>query len=127
MAKHNFHSEYEKPGMSIEIKLDLISIAEEGLHFIYSPAFDVTGYGKTVADAKKSFGESIEEFIRYTLNNGTFTSELTSLGWKIQGSKKNRKYTPPVLDQLFQEKDYLTEIVREKSFTRFNKTITLPA
>jgi hypothetical protein len=55
-------------GNTIDVKVGLFQFEEDGPTIIYSPAFDLSGYGNSVEGAKSSFAESIEEFLRYTIN-----------------------------------------------------------
>ncbi len=67
---------------TVEIGLSLLAYLDEGLHVIFSPALDLFGYGNTEKEARASFDETLEEFLRYTTNKGTLQAELLRLGWK---------------------------------------------
>ncbi len=105
------------------MNLSLIEFQEEGLHFIYSPALDLTGYGKTEAKAKESYNLAMEEFLRYTSNKETLFRVLEKLGWTI--SKK--AVTAPSLSALIKSRSYLEEIFTEKSFRKTNENVAIPA
>jgi hypothetical protein len=111
----------------IKVSLTLISFKENNVIIIYSPALDLSGYGKNESEAKQSFEIAIEEFLRYTIDKGTFESELKKLGWKISEKEKSVNYKQPYLDQLLRDNKYLCDIVREKEFHRINKNVTFPA
>jgi len=109
----------------VHINLALISFKENDVTIIYSPALDLSGYGNTVDEAKRSFEINLEEFIRYTTNKGSFFAELEKYGWKI--SKRKKSYTSPHLDDLLRTNDYLSDIIRDKEFQRYNQNVRLPA
>lgn len=111
----------------IKVSLSLISFKENNVIIIYSPALDLSGYGKNESEAKQSFEIAIKEFLRYTIDKGTFESELKKLGWKISEKEKSVNYKQPYLDQLLRDNKYLCDIVREKEFHRINKNVTFPA
>jgi hypothetical protein len=77
MSKKIGHtSRYEDGRNLISAKLSLIEFEEGGLFFVYSPALDLTGYGKTEKDARDSYNLAMEEFLRYTTNKKTAFKEL---------------------------------------------------
>lgn len=124
MPKNLGHASQYKDGHNwIDVKLSLIEFEEEGLHFIYSPALDLTGYGKTEDAAKESYNLDMEEFLKYTSNKKTVFQELERLGWTI--SKKN--VTAPSLSALIQSRSYLEEIFTEKNFRKTNEIVAIPA
>ncbi len=125
MAKHIIEGKYSHGKNNLEFILSLIEFNEDDNIIIYSPAIDLSGYGKSREEAQKSFENAMEEFYRYTMNKGTFETILKKLGWNIKGSKNKRKYIQPFLDKLLQEKEYLQEIVREKDFRKFQHQVNL--
>lgn len=107
----------------IDVTLSLIHFEEDGLNFIYSPALDLTGYGKTKEDALASYSTSLEEFLRYTSNKDTTVKELKRLGWSV--SKKD-KITAPSLTDLLNSREYLVEIFDQKEYSKFDEKVSLP-
>jgi len=127
MANLRFAGTYTKGTKTLEAELSVIQFEEDGVMIVYSPSLDLSGYGKSVKEARESFNEALAEFIRYTLNKSTFEKELRALGWRISGKRSSRKYQQPHLDDLLRDKAYLSDIVREKEFQRFNARVALPA
>ena len=127
MKKYKFEWLYNSEQGTVEAVIAVISFHENDVDFLYSPALDLSGYGNSKAEAESSFKETLGEFLRYTLNKGTLVEELKRLGWNIKGSKTRQSFTPPHLDELFSERKYLTEIVREKEFSRSNVKVAIPA
>ena len=108
----------------INVKLSLIEFEEEGLHFVYSPALDLTGYGKTEEEAKKSYNLAMEEFLKYTSSKETTLQILEQLGWTVSNKKK---VTAPSLSALIQSRSYLEEIFSEKKFRKSDENVAIPA
>ena len=119
------HSSHYRVGQKwINVKLSLIQFEEGGLHFVYSPALDLTGYGKTEVEARESYNIAMEEFVKYTSNKETALQELERLGWIIS---KKKKVTAPSLSSLLQSRNYLEEIFTEKNFRKTDETVAIPA
>jgi len=127
MDKYQFRGKFQSSATGVKVTLSLISFKENDVVIIYSPALDISGYGNDELDAKISFEIVLEEFLRYTINKGSFEYELKKMGWKLSGKKSSRKYKQPYLDHLLKNNKYLIDIVREKEFHRINKTVSLPA
>ena len=127
MSKYRFKGKYNKADTKVDVILSLMSFKENDITVIYSPALDLSGYGSSEEEAKGSFEIALEEFIRYTLNKGTFDSELKKLGWDVSGQRNNRKYKQPNFDELLKDKEYLINILREKEFHKYNQNVFFPA
>lgn len=124
MGKHTFQGVYRDNKHMYKAKLPLISFRDGGTIVIYAPALDVSGYGYTVEEAKKSFGEAIEEFFKYTINKGTFDAELKRLGWKC--IKRRNKYNPPKFNESLVNNDHLNEIINNREFNKYNESVEVP-
>ncbi|NLD45754.1 MAG: hypothetical protein GX660_00950 [Clostridiaceae bacterium] len=109
----------------IIVNLPMILFVEDNSTIIYCPALEISGYGKEEDEAKISFETSLVEFFRYTMNKGTFSSEMERLGWKIRS--KGKPYTPPSLQQLLDSNDNFSRIFNTFSFRKFDSPVTLPA
>jgi hypothetical protein len=78
----------------MDVELPLFLFKDEKSHVVYSPALDLSGYGDTEEEAKKSFQIVVEESIKYAMGKRTLEDTLQKLGWTIaQGHPK--KYIPP--------------------------------
>jgi hypothetical protein len=125
MPKNIGHtSQYKTGHKSINVKLSLIEFKEDGLYFIYSPALDLTGYGKTENEAKQSYNLAMEEFLKYTTHKETIFKELKRLGWTIS---KKKKLSAPSLSALLQSRSYLDKIFTDKNFRKTDETVSIPA
>jgi len=45
------------------------------MHYVYSPSLDVTGYGSTEIDAKKSFEITLTQFAALRVNHPLFAEK----------------------------------------------------
>ena len=124
MAKIQFKGSIKDTRNIHQFELSLFSFIDEGVRIIYSPALDLSGYGKTVAEAKVSFELTLEEFVSYTSNKNSLQKELKRLGWEIK--KKSKPYSAPELSSMLQKNDYLANIFETKDFKKYNETVALP-
>ncbi len=84
-----------KSGLQVDVAVMLV---KEGDYWVaLSPALRVTGYGKTQAEAKKSFAVEADIFFEETAMRGTLEKLLIEYGWVL--SKGN--FQPPTgVDQV---------------------------
>lgn len=127
MAKLGVNASFRGKKGKIETNLSLLSFKEDKTHIVYSPALDLSGYGYSETEAKKSFMEALGEFFRYSTNKETLVKELKRLGWKITGTVKKPKISsPPDLSYLISSNEELEKLLTEKEFTKFNKKVSIP-
>jgi hypothetical protein len=107
----------------INFNLPIIKFEEDNLFFFYTPALDLTGYGKTEAEAEQSFQQTLGQFLDYSTNNKTLYSELKKLGWIVKG----KQVRVPSLKEMLINNQYLTEIFEEKNYSKFDQVVSLPA
>jgi len=82
MPKFIFEGKYKNKAADVIVRLLLIQFQDENkIHFIYSPHLDLTGYGNTLQEAKKSFEIVLEDFVDYTITKKTLGKVLKDLGW----------------------------------------------
>jgi hypothetical protein len=84
-----FNATYKSKTGIVEIGLNLFQFKEDGIQFIYSPDLDLTGYGKTIREARRSFEESLAEFITYTIRKKTLDKELKNTGGLLSDQEDN--------------------------------------
>jgi predicted RNase H-like HicB family nuclease len=109
---------------NIEVKVDLIEYEEEGVYFVYSPAFDLVGYGNTQQEARDSWEIVLEEYFAYTLNKKTLTKDLESRGWAVK--KKARQFKTPTLSWMLQNNEQLTDIYDNHNFRKVSHPVSVP-
>lgn len=94
-----------RTGQLVTVGANVLLWKEDGLHYAFAPSLDITGYGKTEAEAKRSFEVMLDEFLDYTHNKGTIFKELERLGWTVN-KKKKRVKAPDHLELLEDNPDY---------------------
>ena len=98
------------------IGLSLVEFTEDNIIIIYSPALDLSGYGNSEEEAKKSFSEAMDEFFKYTTNKKTLDTVLKGLGWSIEGSKSKPQFNPPKDSDMVTSNSLYNEIVNQKNY-----------
>lgn len=126
MAKLHLRADLGMGDGKYHVGLSLVEFIEDDVTIIYSPALDLSGYGKSEDEAKKSFSIAMDEFFKYTLNKNTFDKVLKELGWSIKGSKKNPKFNPPKDSDLVSSNSLYNEIVNNKTYKVSRQEVTFP-
>ncbi len=123
MSKLKFTSSYNDGKNSINLELSLYLWEENGIHYVYSPSLDVTGYGNTEVEAKTSFEVTLDEFITYTHNKKTIFEELEHLGWAV--NKKKKRVHSPDLEELLSDNESFRNIYQQGVVKKETKNIEL--
>jgi len=123
MSKSNIVRAYRSDRHLIEIGLEVYDWEDEGIFYVYSPALDLTGYGKTKAESKGAFKTSLDIFMDYTYNKKTIFVELEHLGWSV--NRKKKKAIPPENEEMLSDNELLKEISKKKGVTISNHNIQL--
>ena len=89
-----------KTHLEIQIPIVVFKDEEDSIWYAHCPVLEITGYGESKGDAKKSFDIMLEETITYMVNHGTLDQELQRLGWE----KTTIGQIPPGIETLL-EKD----------------------
>lgn len=121
---------------TIEIKKDEIKVRillfhfidEQGISFVYSPHLDITGYGHSLGEAKKSFEIVFDDFLDYTTKKGTLGRLLQKLGWKhAKGSiKKTEKALAPSITSVIADNKYIADLFDKYPLHTFYKEVEMP-
>jgi hypothetical protein len=108
-----------------QVKLDIAFFGweEDTIHYVYSPALDLTGYGHSKEEAKQSFEDILEEFIRYTHTKKTIFKELENLGWAV--NKRKKKIIAPDFEELLTDNEHFNDLYKTKSLIRETSSINL--
>ena len=128
MAEYIFESEYKNKSRLVKVKLFLVHFEDENnVHIIYSPHLDLSGYGASLDEAKKSFGIVYEDFIDYTLKKKTIAKVLTDLGWELKGTvKRPKKVIAPSITSVISENEYVSEIFDKYPVNTFHQDVNIP-
>lgn len=125
MENLNFSGNFASSGSRVNVNIGVFEFKEDDNTIVYSPAFDLSGYGKDLVEAKSSFEIAMEEFFKYTINKNTLVDELKRLGWNIHSMKQRKISAPQLADQIVNNQ-YLADILNDKQFTKFEQTVGIP-
>lgn len=112
-------------GKHVTVDVPVMLFEEDGLHYAYMPAFDLTGYDTTKEKAIESLTIVLDEFLRYTLNKNTFFIELKRLGWKVKSKK--RPLVAPQMSDMVNTNEQVRDIINSKSFSTSSYQLNVPA
>lgn len=118
MANFIFTGELRTSKGGIKANLQLYSFIDDGVYIVYCPALDLSGYGYTLDEAKKSFSEIFEQHITYCINKKTLHEDLRSHGWNVRG-KRSRNIKAPKLEDLLQNNEAFRDVLN-KDYTKFS-------
>ncbi len=107
----------------INSELAIFLFKEEDSYIAYSPALDLSGYGKTEEEARSSFNIVLKEYFDYCISEGTLYQDLKGHGWNI----KNREVETPKVSVLISRNQELSNILDQKDFKKYNEPIKVPA
>ncbi|MBX3164416.1 MAG: hypothetical protein KF900_08045 [Bacteroidetes bacterium] len=114
----------KKNSEKMRIMLSLFIFKEDGTHIVYSPSLDLSGYGKTETEAKKSFEIVLKETILYALNNNTLNSLLISMGW-FKNIGANIVYKSANITSKLSTNDYLQNVINQHSEVKLKNNVEL--
>ncbi len=106
----------------VEVRVDLIEYQEDGIHYVFSPALDLVGYGETPKKARESWETVLSEYFRYAMNKNTLEEDLRSRGWK----QNKNDYQPPAFDWLLLHNQDLSEVYNKHDFRKVSSPIKVP-
>lgn len=107
----------------VNVDLSVFIWNEDQIFFAYSPAFDITGYGNSEDEARKSFEVVLEEFLKYTHNKDTIFEELEKLGWTV--NKRKKRVKSPDLNELLVDNEHFKHIYSSKAPKQESRNIEL--
>ncbi len=89
MAKEGrFSGSFATGSKAVKVQLTIYSWSEDNVHFVYSPALDISGYGLTTGEAMESFTHVLGQTLDYMQKKNVLYDELERLGWLINRRKK---------------------------------------
>ena len=110
----------------IKCNLPLIIFKEDDTVITFCPALDLSGYGSTEKEAKRSFEITLSEYFRYTVNKKTLAEDLTKHGWTIRKSLRKAP-VPPTMEHLLQNNEDFCRIFNTHDFQKRSTTVDIPA
>lgn len=126
MSSFIFDAEMQMPKGYLKAHLDLYSFSENNIHIIYCPALDMSGYGDTEDDARKSFEEVFTTSMEYMLNKNTIHNDLKKHGWNVRGKKSHDLKSPKFEDMYKSNKDF-KDIIDNKPYEKSYTDVCIPA
>lgn len=124
MKKTKFNTTFSNGHLGIELELDLFSFQENDIQFLYSPALDLTGYGKSQEEANKSFQITLQEFIDFTTKKSTLFKELKRLGWKTDPKSNKTLHAPHISELLSTNNEFYLLMNSSKDY--YKTRISVP-
>jgi hypothetical protein len=123
MDKKQIKASYKDGNKSVKLSVSIFLWEEDAIHYVYSPALDLTGYGESVAEAKESFEVVLDEFVVYTNNKKTIFKELEKLGWAV--NKRKKKVISPDFEELLTDNKHFNDLYKTKHLTRESSNVNL--
>ena len=119
-----FPGSYIDKNNLLDISITLIEFKDEDdVFFVYSPHLDLSGYGKTKTDARKSFSIVVDDFLSYTHNKKTLYKELQKLGWK----KSENSFEAPKMNTLILERSFLSDLFDKYPVITYHQKLGIPS
>jgi hypothetical protein len=119
MAKAKAAASFDDGSVRINLQVNLLIWVEDGIHFMYAPSLDLTGYGESESVAEASFKVTLREFVEYTKNKRTLFEELERLGWLV--NKRKKRVHAPNHAELLSDNETYREL-SERSGVRSGQT-----
>lgn len=110
MANKRFNATYESGNAKINVEAEVFTWVEDNIHYYFSPALDIVGYGINDQEAQQSFEYTLKDFIEYTHNKRTLFDELERLGWTT--NKKKKRAHPPTTTQLMDDNEEFRDLLQ---------------
>lgn len=123
MDKKQAKAKYTDGRHYVELSISIFIWEEDSIFYVYAPALDLTGYGKSKEEAKASFETVLYEFVKYTHNKKTIFTELENLGWAV--NKKKKRVVAPNLEEMLDENEHFKELYKSKNLVKDLSNINL--
>jgi hypothetical protein len=111
---------------AVEANLPVLFFQENGTSIVHCPALDLSGYGNTDDEARRSFEIVLEEFFDYTLKKSTLLRVLRKLGWEAHGKRSRRRVTAPTLEELMNRDPELNSLLATTPVRIQNRPVYMP-
>jgi predicted RNase H-like HicB family nuclease len=105
------------------LQVSVITYNGDNSIIAYCPSLELVGCGYTETEALESFNIVLDEYIKYTTENGTLIADLEEHGWTIKGG---RNFTPPKTLELLQRNKDFDEIVNKCDYKKRNLSFAIP-
>ncbi len=86
------------------------------MYIAYCPELDLVGYDTTNRKARKSFEYVLQDYLEYTIENGTLEEDLMEHGWR---KFKNGKIVEPSYTEML-KRTQLKSVLRQSKVTKYS-------
>ena len=86
------------------------------MYIAYCPELDLVGYDTTNRKARKSFEYVLQDYLEYTIENGTLEEDLMEHGWR---KFKNGRIAEPTYTEML-KRTQLKPILRQSKVTKYS-------
>ncbi len=128
MISTNKHikADWEGNNAVLTLQLSILIFSDEkSIHYAYLPALDLTGYGKSETEAKKSLKIVLHEYLDYTTKHNTLVKDLERHGWIV---KKGKQVQPPDWATLIgKNKEFNALVSSNRNFYKTEQSVSIPA
>lgn len=100
----------KKSPLNIVAELEVVIMKDHDYLVAYCPSLELSGYGKTEADALSSFEVELKIFLEETGKKMTLEKELLRLGWTLSRAK----FSPPKSPRKNIEPKRIERILKER-------------
>lgn len=120
------HGVWSNKHKTISVFVPYIEFEQGGYVVIYCPPLNLSGYGKTVEEAKQSFSITLDEYFTYTTHKGTLAQDLEKHGWKIKKKDLSRSPVPPDLTYSLNNNPEFRKIFDTFDFKKGSTQVAMP-
>ncbi len=125
MAKGKFSGQFSGDKHIIEVGLEVLTWEEDGVHFVYAPSLDLTGYDNTKEGAKLSFENTLKDTLVYMERKKSLFDELERLGWTV--NRKKKRVNSPDLEELMKDNSEIESILNRPDVMKESHNVELVA
>lgn len=113
MENLKYRGNYADNNKLINIELLTLQFTDEnGIKMIYAPQLDLTGYGDSLKNARKSFEFVLKDFIDFSIENSTLETIFLNYGWiKQKPDTETEQWIAPSIRWMLQNNQLLSEVL----------------
>ena len=124
MKQGGFSGKWVAGKNAINVNVPVMLFKEDDVHIAYIPVLDISGYGKSEDESKKSLEICLSEYLSYATNKDTLIADLKAHGWTIK--KKTKPFIAPEITDLINKNGYLHDIVNTRSYKMDRMDLPMP-
>jgi hypothetical protein len=123
MSKSRYAANYKGIKYNIDLDVDVYIWEEDNVHFVYSPALDLTGYDETEAKAKEAFAHVLNNTLKYMNNKDSIFNELERLGWTV--NRKKKRVSAPNIQELMDDNQSFKDLLNKPDYRKERQGVKL--